>query len=115
MISTTTTVNLGNTNIGIGLGYCLPIYTRFPAFDSTFLYDYKNSEAAPDSNSEAAPGLYSDWVSDWSTTWIQGWIRHPIEDREYRRLTIKLYKVFTDFYTQFLHLAGKGRIPEEDL
>src|ERR1700730_17131286 len=35
--------------------------------------------------------------------------------REYRRLTIKSYKVFTDFYTQFFHLAGKGRIPEEDL
>ena len=35
--------------------------------------------------------------------------------REYQRLTIKLYKAFTDFYTQFLHLAGKGRIPEEDL
>src|SRR6202035_3291017 len=35
--------------------------------------------------------------------------------REYRRLTMKSYKAFTDFYTQFLHLAGKGRIPEEDL
>ena len=35
--------------------------------------------------------------------------------REYWRLTIKLYKAFTDFYTQFLYLAGKGRIPEEDL
>jgi len=35
--------------------------------------------------------------------------------REYQRLTMKSYKAFTDFYTQFLHLAGKGRIPEEDL
>src|SRR3979490_2702943 len=35
--------------------------------------------------------------------------------REYRRLTMKSYKAFTDFYTQFLHLAGEGRIPEEDL
>ena len=35
--------------------------------------------------------------------------------REYRRLTMKSYEAFTDFYTQFLHLAGEGRIPEEDL
>jgi hypothetical protein len=24
-------------------------------------------------------------------------------------------KTFTDFYTQFLHLAGEGQIPDEDL
>src|SRR6266487_3882389 len=35
--------------------------------------------------------------------------------REYRRLTMTLYETFADFYTRFLHLAGEGRIPEEDL
>ena len=35
--------------------------------------------------------------------------------RKYWRLTMKMYKAFTDFYTQFLHFADKGRIPEEDL
>ena len=28
---------------------------------------------------------------------------------------MKPYKAFTDFYTQFLYLAGKGNVSEEDL
>jgi hypothetical protein len=35
--------------------------------------------------------------------------------RDYRRLIMKSTETFTDFYTRFLHLAGEGRIPEEDL
>ena len=35
--------------------------------------------------------------------------------REYRRLTMKLYKAYTDFYTRFLYLAGEGKVPEDDL
>jgi zinc knuckle protein len=35
--------------------------------------------------------------------------------RDYRRLTMKATETFPDFYTRFLHLAGEGRIPEDDL
>ena len=28
---------------------------------------------------------------------------------------MKATETFTNFYTRFLHLAGEGRIPEEDL
>jgi Zinc knuckle len=34
--------------------------------------------------------------------------------QEYRRLTMKPSQTFTDFYTNFLHLAGIGKIPLED-
>ena len=35
--------------------------------------------------------------------------------RDYRRLNMRTTETFPDFYTRFLHLAGEGRIPEEDL
>jgi hypothetical protein len=35
--------------------------------------------------------------------------------RDYRRLTMRSTETFPNFYTRFLHLAGEGRIPEEDL
>src|SRR5271169_1975853 len=35
--------------------------------------------------------------------------------RDDRRLTMKATETFPDFYTRFLHLAGEGQIPEEDL
>ena len=35
--------------------------------------------------------------------------------REYRQLMIKTTETFPNFYTRFLHLAGEGQIPEEDL
>lgn len=35
--------------------------------------------------------------------------------RDYRRLTMKNNETFPDFYTRFLHLAGEGHIPDEDL
>lgn len=34
---------------------------------------------------------------------------------EFRRLIMKENESFSDFYTQFLHLAGLGRIPTDDL
>ena len=35
--------------------------------------------------------------------------------RDYRRLNMRANETFPDFYTRFLHLAGQGRIPDEDL
>ena len=35
--------------------------------------------------------------------------------RDYRRLTMRTTETFPEFYTRFLHLAGEGQIPEEDL
>ena len=35
--------------------------------------------------------------------------------RDYRRLVMRTTETFPEFYTRFLHLAGEGRIPEEDL
>jgi len=35
--------------------------------------------------------------------------------REYRKLYMKGNQAFNDFYTQFLHLAGEGRIPADSL
>jgi hypothetical protein len=35
--------------------------------------------------------------------------------KDYRKLVMKPTETFTDFYTRFLHLAGEGQIPEEDL
>jgi len=35
--------------------------------------------------------------------------------RDYRRLMMKNTETFPDFYTRFLHLAGEGQIPSEDL
>ena len=35
--------------------------------------------------------------------------------RDYRKLMMRSTETFTDFYTQFLHLAGEGQIPDEDL
>jgi hypothetical protein len=35
--------------------------------------------------------------------------------RDYRKLMMRSTETFTDFYTRFLHLAGEGQIPDEDL
>jgi hypothetical protein len=35
--------------------------------------------------------------------------------RDYYRLMMWSTKTFMNFYTQFLHLASKGQIPDEDL
>src|SRR5208282_1038808 len=35
--------------------------------------------------------------------------------RDYRRLNMRTNETFPDFYTRFLHLAGEGHIPDEDL
>ena len=35
--------------------------------------------------------------------------------RDYHKLMMPSTETFTDFYTQFLHLAGEGQIPDEDL
>jgi hypothetical protein len=35
--------------------------------------------------------------------------------RDYRKLMMRPTETFTDFYTRFLHLAGEGQIPHEDL
>jgi hypothetical protein len=35
--------------------------------------------------------------------------------RDYRKLMMQSTETFTDFYTRFLHLAGEGQIPDEDL
>jgi hypothetical protein len=35
--------------------------------------------------------------------------------REYRKLMMQPTETFADFYTRFLHLAGEGQIPDEDL
>ena len=35
--------------------------------------------------------------------------------RDYYKLIMWSTKIFIDFYTQFLHLASKGQIPDEDL
>jgi hypothetical protein len=35
--------------------------------------------------------------------------------RDYRKLMMRSAETFTDFYTRFLHLAGEGQIPAEDL
>ena len=35
--------------------------------------------------------------------------------RDYRKLMMRSTKTFTDFYTQFLHLAREGQIPDKDL
>jgi hypothetical protein len=35
--------------------------------------------------------------------------------RDYRRLNMRANETFLDFYTRFLHLAGEGRILDEDL
>jgi hypothetical protein len=35
--------------------------------------------------------------------------------RDYRNLMMRSTETFTDFYTRFLHLAGEGQIPHEDL
>ena len=35
--------------------------------------------------------------------------------RDYRKLMMRTTETFPEFYTQFLHLAGEGQIPAEDL
>jgi hypothetical protein len=35
--------------------------------------------------------------------------------KDYWKLVMKTTKAFPDFYTRFLHLAGEGQIPEDDL
>jgi hypothetical protein len=35
--------------------------------------------------------------------------------RDYRKLMMRTTETFPDFYTRFLHLAGEGQIPREDL
>jgi hypothetical protein len=35
--------------------------------------------------------------------------------RDYHKLMMRSTEKFMDFYTQFLHLASEGQIPDEDL